>query len=200
MTATTDTTTLRDELDIAALMTGWLHRDTGDWAQLRGLFHPEARISVTWFTGRAADFVDASARMSASALRTKHVIAAPLITFSATGNRAVTETNAVVVAENAELGLGAVTHNRFLDRVERHGGRWAIRSRDSVYDFSSFTFPRGLPAAVDPDAVAGFPVEYAALAHLLAASGFAVGDAFATRDSDRERQLKRSAAAWLAED
>lgn len=189
---------VQDERDISALMNGWIHRDTGDWAGLRGLFHPDAQISITWFSGLAYDFVDASERMGASKLRTKHVIATPFITFSASGDRAVTETNAIVVAENSELELGATTHNRFIDRVERREGRWAIVNRESIYDFGSFNFPRGLPAAIDRDTVAKFPIEYAALAYLLEASGFPVRGTFPVKNSDQERSIKRDAANWLA--
>ncbi len=201
MTTTTGAaTTLLSERDIARLMTGWLYRDTGDWDSLRGLFHPDARISVTWFTGLAHDFVDASRRMGRSDFRTKHISAAPLITFSASGRCAVTETNTVVVGENAGLGLGCVAHNRFLDRVEQRAGRWAIVDRESIYDFSSFTFPRGIPVSMDQDAIATFPIEYAALAYLLEASGFPVRGTFAVKNSDSERHLKQTASAWLAAD
>src|SRR5438309_10016156 len=37
-------------------MTGWIHRDLGEWDQLRSLFHPDATIDITWFTGKAGDF------------------------------------------------------------------------------------------------------------------------------------------------
>jgi hypothetical protein len=38
-------TYLADRLDIANLMTGWIHRDNGEWDRLRELFHPEATLS-----------------------------------------------------------------------------------------------------------------------------------------------------------
>ena len=56
------TTTPQDRQDIAELMTGWIHRDLGEWDRLRELFHPDAQIEITWFEGPASDFVDASAR------------------------------------------------------------------------------------------------------------------------------------------
>ena len=33
-----------------------LRRDLGEWDQLRSLFHPDATIDITWFTGKAGDF------------------------------------------------------------------------------------------------------------------------------------------------
>jgi pimeloyl-ACP methyl ester carboxylesterase len=197
MTTTAKASTLQDEHEIANLMTGWIYRDVGDWDSLRGLFHEEARITVSWFSGLAADFVDASARMGGSDFRTKHLIAAPAISFSPSGRRAVSETNAIVVGENRRLSLGAVTHNRFIDRVERRAGRWGIVDRASIYDFSSFTFPLGIPETIDRDAVAKFPAEYAALAYLLEASGFPVHGTFTVKNSDQEREIRSSASQWL---
>jgi hypothetical protein len=197
MSTTATAATLQDERDIAHLMTGWIYRDTGEWDSLRGLFHPGAHIDITWFSGLAADFVTASARMGRSDFRTKHVITAPLIRFAPSGMRAVAETNAIVVGENRRLSLGAETHNRFLDRLERRGGRWGIADRASIYDFSFFTFPAGLPEAIDRDAVAKFPAEYAALAYLLEASGFPVRGSFPVKDSQTERDLKSAASQWL---
>jgi hypothetical protein len=65
---------IADRLNIADLMTGWIHRDLGEWDSLRKLFHPDGIIEITWFEGKFTDFVDASVRMGASDLRTKHVI------------------------------------------------------------------------------------------------------------------------------
>ncbi len=178
-------------------MTGWIHRDLGEWDRLRDLFHPEARIEITWFEGPAHDFVDASARMGSSDFRTKHLITAPVVAFSADGAHAVSETNAVIIGENARIGLGCAGHNRFIDRMERRDGVWRILDRKSVYDFGSFTFPAGL-VEIDREAAAKYPREYAALAYLLDRSGFPVERIFATRGSEREREIKESAFDWLA--
>ena len=195
--STSTPSTLQARQDIADLMTGWIHRDLGNWDGLRALFHPEAVIEITWFEGRAFDFVDASARMGTSDLRTKHLITAPVVTFSSDGTRAVSETNAVIIGENVQLGLGCNAHNRFIDRLERRDGVWRILDRRSVYDFSAFTFPGGV-VDIERAAYAAHPREYAALAYLLDASGFPVRRTFATRGSGLERELKQGAFEWLA--
>lgn len=192
------TATMQDRQDIADLMTGWIHRDLGQWDRLRELFHPDARIEITWFEGPAHAFVDASARMGSSDFRTKHLITAPVVTFSDDGSRAVGETNAVIIGENVRLDLGCTGHNRFIDRLERRDGGWRILDRKSVYDFAGFTFPSG-PVDIDRAAVARHPREYAALAHLLELSGFPVSRVFATRGSEQEREIKQSAFDWLRE-
>ncbi|MFD4542944.1 nuclear transport factor 2 family protein [Streptomyces bauhiniae] len=190
--------TSQDRQDIADLMTGWIHRDLGEWDRLKDLFHPDGQIEITWFEGRAYDFVDASARMGASAFRTKHLITAPVVTFAADGLRAVSETNAVIIGENVDLRLGCNGHNRFIDRLEKRDGVWRISDRKSVYDFGTFTFPAGI-VDIDTETVARYPREYAALAYLLEASGFPVRRIFATKGSDLERDIKQSAFTWLGE-
>ncbi len=84
----------------------------------------------------------------------------------------------MVVAKNRRLSLGPVTHNRFVDRLERRNGRWGIVDHASIYDFSSFTFPAGLPKA----------------------SGFAVTGSFPLKDSDAERDIKNAGSRWLYAD
>ena len=38
---------LDDRLQITDLLTGWMHRDLGEWQQLRNLFHPDGTIEIT---------------------------------------------------------------------------------------------------------------------------------------------------------
>jgi hypothetical protein len=56
---------LEGRLSIADLMTGWIHRDLGERDQLRNLFHPDATVEITWFAGKASDFVDGSMKIGA---------------------------------------------------------------------------------------------------------------------------------------
>jgi hypothetical protein len=191
-----DTTleTLLSRQAIADLMTGWMHRDLGHWDQLLELFHPDATIEITWFEGKFSDFVEGSKRMGDSQFKTKHFISSPVVRFS--GDRALAETNAEVIGFNASLALGCVTHNRFIDRLERRDGVWKIAERRSIYDFSYFTFT-SLNVQVDETELARFPREYSALAYLLDKSGFPVKRVFATKGSELETTMKRDAEQWL---
>lgn len=110
------TNSWEDRLIIADLMTGWMHRDLAEWDQMLELFHPDGTIEVTWFEGLFTEFVKGSQRMGNSALVTKHLIGSPMIQFN--GDKAIAETNAMIVIENAQLKLGASVHNRFYDWVE----------------------------------------------------------------------------------
>lgn len=185
---------LEDRLSIADLMTGWIHRDLGEWNQLRDLFHPEATMEITWFSGKASDFVDGSMKMGQSNFKTKHVVSSPVVTFN--GDKAIAETNAIIVGDNPVLGVGCEGHCRFYDRVEKRQGVWKILNRHAIYDMGTFTSPTGV-IAVDEDAVKKYPREYAPLAYLLDKSGFPVYTVYPTKGSDLEKQIKAEAQAWL---
>lgn len=188
-------TRLEDRQQISDLITGWMHRDLGEWEQLRDLFHPDGTIEITWFEGLGSDFVDGSMRMGTSDLRTKHLIGTPVVTFN--GDKAIVETNAMIVGENVKLDLGCSVHNRFYDLVEKRNGVWKLLRRQSVYDMGTFTFPQG-PVEIDKATVAKYPREYVALAYVLEKSGFPLSRVFATRGSDLEKTMKAEGAVWLA--
>lgn len=185
---------IEDHQTITDLMTGWMHRDLAEWDEMRRLFHPDATIEISWFSGLASDFIDASAEMSASALRTKHLIGNPLIAYN--GNKALVETNAIIVGEQVDLELGFTAHNRFLDRVEKRDGVWRILRRQAIYDNSAFIFPVGL-VEIDHDKAAKYPREYAAVAYVLEKSGFPVTGVFPTKGSDLEHRMKDEGREWL---
>jgi hypothetical protein len=185
---------LEDERAISDLMIGWMHRDVGRWEQLLTLFHTDATIEVTWFEGKFADFVSESKLMGQSSFKTKHFISTPVLTIQ--GERALAETNAAIIADNSELDLGCVAHNRFFDIVEKRDGQWKILRRQSIYDTSYFTYPSG-PVAVDRPILRKHPREYVSLAYLLEKSGFPVKRTFATKGSDLEKKMKDQGALWL---
>ena len=187
---------LEDRLQITDLMTGWIHRDLGQWDALRELFHPDGTIEVTWFEGLASEFIDGSMKMGASDARTKHLIGTPVVTFNQTATKAIVETNAMIIGENVTLDVGCVGHNRFYDLVEKREGIWKLLHRQSIYDMATFTFPMG-PVEIDSVVVAKYPREYAALAYMLEKSGFPIKRIFATRGSELEKDMKAAGAAWL---
>ena len=187
---------LQDRQQLNDLVNGWMHRDLGEWAQLRNLFHPDGTIEITWFEGLASDFVEGSMRMGASDWRTKHLIASPAVTFNDAGNKAILETNAIIIAENVKLNIGCECHNRFYDLAEKREGVWKLFHRQSIYDIGTFTFPLG-PVEIDRNIALKYPREYAALAYLLECSGFPLGRVFATRGSELETTMKAAGQRWL---
>jgi hypothetical protein len=187
---------IEDRLQISDLMTGWIHRDLGQWEALRRLFHADGTIEVTWFEGLASDFIEGSMKMGASDARTKHLIGTPVVRFNQAVTKAIVETNAVIIGENVKLNIGCEAHNRFYDRVEKRDGVWKLLHRQSIYDMATFTFPMGL-IEIDSAIAAKYPREYAALAYMLEKSGFPVKRVFATRGSELEKQMKAAGETWL---
>ncbi|WP_455925396.1 nuclear transport factor 2 family protein [Pseudomonas putida] len=186
---------LDDRQQITDLITGWIHRDLGQWEQLADLAHPDATIEITWYEGSFSGFVEGSRRMGQSALRTKHLIGTPVVRIN--GDKAVVETNAVIVAEHLGLNLGCSVHNRFYDLVEKRDGRWKLLKRQSVYDMGGFTFPQGI-VDIDQATLVRYPREYAPLAYLLDKGGFPLNRVFATRGDALEQQMRAEADTWLA--
>ncbi|WP_034948311.1 nuclear transport factor 2 family protein [Erwinia oleae] len=188
---------LQDRQQLNDLINGWMHRDLGEWDQLRDMFHPDGTIEITWFEGLGSDFVNGSMRMGASDVRTKHLIATPAVTFNASGTKAILETNAMIVAENVKINVGCESHNRFYDMAEKRDGVWKLFHRQSIYDMGTFTFPLGL-VEIDQSIVTKYPREYAALAYVLEKSGFPMQRVFATRGSELEKNMKRDGKKWLS--
>ncbi len=136
-------------------------------------------------------------KMGGSDFKAKHVITSPVVTFN--GDKAIAETNAIVVADHEVLGAGCEGHARFYDRVEkRDGGVWKIVDRQAIYDTCTFTFPTGL-VELDKLAVQKYPREYAPLEYLLEKSGFPVNRVYPTKGSDLEKTIKARGQTWLRE-
>lgn len=183
-----------DKAAIGELINGFMYRDTAQWQKLSGLFSADAVIEVTWFEGLARDFIAASQKMSASPLTTKHLIGTPVI--SCRPQRAVAETNVMIIVLNADLRLGSTVHARFYDYVEKHDNAWKISRRQVIYDFGSFDFPAG-PVAIDAEVAARFPLAYAALGYLLNSAGYPVKRLFATKGSEQETAMRQAGERWL---
>jgi len=179
---------------VVELVQGWMYRDLSDWERLGNLFHSDGVIEITWFEGPFSKFIEGSRKMGASDLTTKHVIGTPLIEFN--NDRAIAETNAIVILQNSRLNLGVDGHARMYDQMERREGVWKVCKRSCIYDMASFNFPAGA-VEIDKEYIEGFPREYAALAYILGKSGFPVKRLFPTRGSQLEKNLKSDAHRWL---
>ena len=55
-----------DVLAITQTVAKFAFRDQGRWDELRGLFHPNASIAVTWYSGPIEGFIERSAQMAAA--------------------------------------------------------------------------------------------------------------------------------------
>jgi hypothetical protein len=187
--------TLQDRQDILDLMTGWMHRDLANWDGLAQLFHPDGTIEVTWFEGLAKDFIEGSVKMGKSDFRSKHFIGQPIVRFN--GQKAIAETNAMIIVDNAALNLGCVTHNRFYDLVEKRNGAWKILRRQTIYDTGHFTFRSAWWKSITMSSACTL-ASTPHFGYLLEKSGFSVKRLFATKASQLEKEMKQKGEGWLS--
>jgi SnoaL-like domain len=127
---------LADKIACAELIQAWgVCRDQGKWKDLRATFTPDGHISVSWFRGPFANFVE-QCRASFAAGRTwsRHHLFPPAVKLA--GDRAVAETSVIIRVRQPFGGIlvDLTSCSRFLDRLERHAGGWLIAERAAIYE------------------------------------------------------------------
>ena len=125
---------MSDREAILDLISRWAHyRDRLMWDELRGTFWKEGTISISWFDGFFAEFVDASIRMSQEGTVSRHSMALPVITIR--GDRATSEAGvAISVRSSKPVEMDLVSHARFYDMLEKRDGSWRILKRTAIYE------------------------------------------------------------------
>ena len=125
------------KMEIAELVNRWGYfRDQSRWTELLDAFHPDGSISVSWYDGPYGEFVSQS-RQLAEAHRDmviKHQVGVPMIEVN--GNRGLSEASVTISVRSSTPGgiFEQTSYARFIDRVERRGGRWRLLRRDTVYE------------------------------------------------------------------
>ncbi len=190
-----------DKYACAELIQAWgLYRDQGKWPQLLATFVPEGQIAVSWFSGSFGEFVDRCRRSLEAGQRSKHQIFPSVVRLA--GERALAETNIVILVRQKIAGVLAdmTSYARFLDRLERRGGRWAIVERAAVYERDrldpvepSEAFDK-LFAASD---LSSYPEAYRYMAARLDAAGRALAPLVHCDGSPHTAQLYARYEAWL---
>jgi hypothetical protein len=113
--------------------------DRGDAPLAHACYHPDATERHGKFEGTAADFIDMVSSTTSPKPRTTargmlHLITNVLIEFS-DADHAFVESCYFAYCQMAD-GTDAEIGGRYLDKVERRDGRWAIVHRDCVFDWS----------------------------------------------------------------
>jgi hypothetical protein len=125
-----------DMMLVTQLIQAWgLHRDQGNWPELAAMFTVDGTISVTWFSGSHADFIEACrATHKQRSPRTKHLIGTPFVRI--TGDRAVAETSIQILGRATIAGVAVdnTSYARFVDRIVRAGDEWRISRRVAIYE------------------------------------------------------------------
>ena len=94
-------------------------RDRGWWAQTAECFHPDSRVTLSWFDGPGPEFVVRSQKMSEGGLRMVHRSSPPAVHLH--GNKAVVELPVVVQRRFLLKGVEAdlISFSRLLYQLER---------------------------------------------------------------------------------
>ncbi len=149
-------------------------RDAGLWDIMAECWHPNSLVDVSWFRGRGADFVAASARNSGGKTLSFHQMGPSVITMR--GSRALADTGCAVQAmlllEGA--GVAVISHTRLLSRAVKEGDDWLLAGLRVIYirDLLVPRNPNRVPA-IDETALNGYRDSYRYLSYVLAQSGHA---------------------------
>jgi len=192
---------MSDREEIVEVIQRWgFARDEGDWERLASTFHPEGTITVSWFSGRLSDFIEASREMRRTRRGGKHDIGGSRIEVR--GDRALAETNVKIMGRRPLHGVecDSIAWGRFVDFFERRS-RWAICRRVAVYEKDRIdpVLP-GTAIAFDVERLAAMPAAYRFLAYSLSLNGFPVSNDLPTDDSPALDELRRDGIAWLEGD
>ncbi len=201
---TADPAALAEEMAIRALVAQWaFSRDQGAWADLSACYHDDGVMSVSWFDGPAAEFVERSRALAASRGPgdwSKHFLGVTRVWRS--GARALAETDAVILTRGAIAGVTAdtTTYSRFFDRIERRGGAWRILHRTAIYERDRID-----PVSPDPQWPAvfatldfsGLPEGCKHLGAALRMRGRRLLSNLVMANSEAERALKSAGHAWM---
>jgi len=192
-----------DKLAIAELIQAWgVYRDQGKWRELRGTFTPDGHISISWFRGPFDGFVERCRASFASGHGwSRHHLFAPTVKLA--GDRAVAETPVVIHVRQSFNGVEVdlTSNSRFLDRMERHDGRWLIAERAAIYERDRLDAVEPSP---DFDALfkaantAPYPEQYRYMAFRLAAAGRTLASVIYRDRGPETADLYARFSGWLA--
>lgn len=111
-----------------------LARDTGRWDELAGCYWPDSTVRVTWFTGTAREFADASrAQYESGKGQGIHIISP--VWARVEGDRALVESLGTILTRTEFQGVlvDVTTWVRFFSRVRRGADGWLLVTFDGIY-------------------------------------------------------------------
>ena len=129
-----------DKFEIIEVSTIAMHcRDKGDWDELASCYHPDAKVTTSWFNGTAAEFAAQSKTMLGRHRpqdSQRHMMSNPRVRLN--GNRAVNEFYLVLHQRRLLDGYEFDFHtwSVTLDLFEKRDGAWKISRRSMIYEKS----------------------------------------------------------------
>jgi len=194
-----------EEQRICAVRRDWAFaRDLGEWDLLRSCFHPDATITVAWYSGSATGFIERSIGMSKHRRpeeRHKHWIGN--MRARAVGARGILEADTMILIREyiGDDLYDYCGYARFFDRVEKRDGVWRIQTATCFYDKD--TLAPVLPTTRMPNSLSGLAptgIESGLFYMVLRQQwkGRPVPPHLICGGSPQEADFRREAMAWLA--
>jgi SnoaL-like domain len=173
-------------------------RDRLWWDDMRECFAEASTVTLTWYHGSGAGFVDGSIAMSQGRMPTRHRISPPVVRIA--GARAVISLPIAIESYPTIDGVECVlsTYARHLYRLQKFAGDWQIVKLDAIYERSEMfaTIP-GESISIDPAELEGLRAPYRLLAWNLARVGYEVSQDLPADDRpDQVAQMYSAAFAW----
>lgn len=177
-------------------------RDADEWAIMRECFAEQSEVSLSWFNGPGADFVEQSRQRSNSSQRSMHLICPPFARVN--GSRALAMASAAIVIGSSVHGVDSVmtSYCRIRERLVDTGDDWRI-ARLWVEYLWDVLVPRdpGARLELDGERLARGRVSYRMLSYVMGESGTPVDPDQPGGDRpDHLSSLIAADEAWLADD
>jgi hypothetical protein len=192
-----------EELAVCNVRRTWaFHLDLGEWDKLQACFHPDARVTVSWYSGHIAGFIERSKAMTRKPEEhRKHWLGN--MRAEICSGRAVLETDVMIlIREFIDRNLYDYTsYARFYDLLEKRDGVWRIVEWNTIYDRDRLdpVVPSWDESGLFAQAALEGPESGFAFMKLRSAKrGRAIPDGVVIRDSEGEAKLRRRGASWLA--
>ena len=190
---------LLDRLAIRELLENWVvWRDAGDWDRFATVWHDDGRMVATWFRASAAEFIAGCRKGFDAGVVGLHALGGTSIDLR--GARAVAHSKMQIVQRGEVDGVtvDVTCLGRFVDALEKRGGRWGMVLRQPVYELDRMTpvTPSAVPT-LDPALLAVFPDGYRHLAYLQTKGGFTVDRDLPGTRGAAMAALTRRMVRWL---
>jgi hypothetical protein len=197
---------MSEERAVCRVLNVWAYsRDQGDWDALRDCFHDDATITVSWYSGPAAGFVERSMAMGKERRpeeRSKHLLGNMRATVA--GSRAVLEADTVITVREFIDGhlFDFASHARFFHLLEKRQGVWRIYKADCIYEKDRLdpVIPGSVPASfynqVD---LSGNTSGFAFMRFRQTKKGRAIPAGLPLAGSTEEAKLREAAMRWLGD-
>ena len=147
-----------DQIQICDVRRAWAFSlDLGEWERLRSCFHPDASITVSWYSGSLDGFIVRSQAMVATRKpeeHRKHWLGN--MRSEINGTHAVLETDVLILIREFIDGtlFDYTSYARFYDLFEKRGALWRILEWNRIYDKDRLdpVVPAGDAASVEAQA------------------------------------------------